>query len=302
MYDGKWAMVGQGGCSVARLALLLLGMSPAALAQEMGARSLGAGLTGRADGGDSGAAGLNVAAVSLAPTYDVVAGIGFGPNKLFMQRAFAMDSRTSMVTMGAGYYHEADVTVLSGSDLPGWKTPEDELLNPTDHQGVGIAFAYPFLSRRMSVGATARYDWRVGERTGKQSDFNFGVTAAGRPIDTLTLALGFRNALLLGYPDSQRELDAAVRWAPGPFLGLEMDGVVPVEKEVEWSGARLGSGAEVGIAALLAIRAGWSTSAGQHDLTAGLGLSSEHAALDYGIRIGLGDVQLWHAVDLKVMF
>lgn len=273
------------------------------MAQDLGARSLGAGMTGLADGNDAGAMGLNVAAIAMGPHYDVVAGVGFGPNSRFLLRAFAMDSRTSMVTMGAGYYRATDVTALSGSDLPGWKTEGDEMLNPTEHQGVTAALAYPFLSRRISLGVSGRYDWREGERTGKQSDFNVSFMAAGRPLESLTLAFGFRNALLLGYPDTRRELDAGIRWDPGPFLGLEVDGSLPMEEQADWSSARLSAGANLGLADLLSLRAGWSTAGGTQDVTAGLGFLSEHASIDYGIRFALGEeLQLYHAVDLKIMF
>lgn len=268
-----------------------------------GAEGMSAGMTGRADAGDSGQMGENIAATSLVPAYNVTAGVGFGPEKLFVVRGMAVDSRTSMVTMGAGYERYTDTTTLSGADLPGWKSPTDDLLNPTEHQNVRVAVAYPFLSHHLSIGVTGRYDWRDGERTGKESSFNFGFQAAGRPLETLTLAVGFRNALLNGYADTYRSMDAGVRWDPGPFLGLEADGMVPVGTDADWNNARLGVGARVGIAEVVSLSAGWSTQSSIQDFTSGIGFYSEHAALSYGIRFHLTDpLQLWHAIDLKLMF
>jgi hypothetical protein len=293
MHVGKWAILGAVG---------FLGQS-SAYAQELGARSLGAGETGRANSSDPGSLMRNVAAGSLDPRYDVLAGAGFGPDKTFHLHSMALDSRTSRVTMGLRWYRTTDTLALQGDDLPGWKDPADALLDPAEHQGVGLVFAYPLLDRRLSFSISGGYDWKIGERSGNSAGFNFGAGAAGKPLPSLTLAAGFHNMLLNEFDRTPRELDGGIRWAPGDFLGVEVNGAVPVEKSLLWQEARLGAGVEVGIVKLVGLRGGYLLDSGEHNVTAGVSLLSEYAAIDYGLQFALGDeLHLWHAIDLRVFF
>jgi hypothetical protein len=273
----------------------------------LGARSTGAGLTGLADPLDAALLQRNLAALSLIPHYDVVAGIGFGPDSLFVTRAAAMDSRTSVVTLGVSWYRFTDKLELSGADLPGWQIPGSSLLNPSEHWGLGLGFAYPFLDRRFSLGMTGRYDWQEATETGKASGWNLGLVIAAAPIEGLTLAFGARD-LIPGYRDTTRSMDLGARWSVGgtgnSAVALEVDATLPWIEAPDWSKARLGAGATLGIVQAIFLRGGWLVEGANHDLTLGLGFGSEHASIDYGVRLGVGEEELpvWHALDLRVMF
>ena len=291
------------------ISLLVCGLLLApseAHAEDRGARSLGAGGTGLADPMDTAVASQSVAAISLLPRYDISTGLGLGPDKRFHLQAVAVDSRTSIVTLSASWYRTMDQLPLIGSDLPGWQLPDETLSNLTEHQGLSLGLAYPFMERRASIGLGGRYDWRNSEQTGKQKDWNLSAFAAARPIDILTLAFTAQNLLRSGYPDLQRNLELGARLAPGPYLGLEVDGMVPLEEALLWDDARIGVGASIGIVELIALRGGWQQQAGTQDMTLGISLLSERASLDYGVRIAIGEGPgsrgVWHGVDLRVFF
>ena len=271
----------------------------------LGARSLGRGGTGLADGEDAGAAGVNVATVSLADRYDLVAGGVRGPDDTWIGRIAAVDSRTSVVTLGATYTYKADDVPPTGDALPGWIVAGDEIDNPATHQGLSIGIAYPFLERKFSVGFTGRYDWLASENEGNASAFNFGASIAGKPADSLTLALSVQNVLDLDYVDTRRLVDIGARWQPGPYLALEGS------LRTEWMGNPFEEslaehvGIDLFAVKWLALRGGWQHENGQHQVGGGIGLISDKAAIDYGIsgELGTADpVRLWHGVDIRIHF
>lgn len=274
-----------------------------AWAEGAGARALGRGGAFRADPGDAAAAPINLAAVATEPRYDVYGGVGFGPDSLFDLRAGAVDSRTSPVTLAAGYRRTTDDVVPTGDALPGWKLPDEELDNPTRHEGVHLGLAAPLLNRRLAIAAVTRYDWRESQELGKDSAFNVGVSVAGKPVPTLTVAVGARDLIDVGYPDTARTGDLAVRWDLGPYVGLAGDVVTPLD--ADWAFGRLGwhAGADASLIDWLTLRAGYARDGGENEVGAGLGIVSKKATLDYGARVALGDdLRSWHAIDVRVLF
>jgi hypothetical protein len=284
------------------IAAMGLGWAVPASAEELGARSMGRGGVGRADAADVGGEAENLAALSLVPRYEIVAGAELGPDARFLLRSNAVDSRTSKVTLGAGYQRLTDNVPPTGDALPGWKLPGEELENPTSHQGVHLGLAVPFLDHRLAIAAHTRFDWRSSDLEGDDNAFNFGFSVAGRPLPTLTLAAGARD-LLGGYADTTRSADLSVRYDPGPYLGIEADVTTPLEGT--FTADRLGvhAGFDVGAVKWLALRGGWYMDEGTHFATAGIGLISEQATLDYGVRVQLDDpARNWHGLDLRVSF
>lgn len=285
-------------------ALLLLVPLPAGATELTGARAAGRGGVGLANPSDVGEIDTNVAAVALSERYDLVAGGTYGPDDTWMGRVAAADSRTSVVTLGASYTYRVDDVAPPLSALPGWVLADDEITNLTAHQGFALGIAYPFLDRRLSIAATGRYDWRDSEQEGSSDGFNFGVSAAGKPSEAVTVALGINNALDLGYPDIERTVDLGVRWEPGPFLGLE------AVLRTEWMGdpfeESIGEhvGVDVGLTQWLRLSGGWQHDGGLHTVGGGLSLVSDKADLDYSLQgeVDTDPGRLWHTLDLRVHF
>lgn len=285
-----------------------LGASPAHAgtveSDEMGARALGRGGVGRADGADASAEQFNLAAVSLTPSYSMFAGAELGPDGRFLARAGAVDSRTSPVALGAGYRWRVDNVPPTGSELPGWAPADgDALDNPTGAHRVHLGVALPFLQKRLSLAVHTRFDWWTSELSGDSNAFNLGFSVAGRPVPSLTVAAAARNLLTTDDTRTTREVDLGVRFAPGPYLGLEMDVVAPIAPGLDVDTFGWHAGADISATTWLALRGGWSRFAGAHHAHAGLGLVSEKATLEYGIKVRLDAPERnWHALDLRVNF
>lgn len=281
---------------------LALSASPA-FASDMGARATARGGVGLADGGDAAGEAQNLAAVALDPRYVLYAGAALGPDGYFLARGGAVDTKTSVVALGAGYTRLADNVPPTGADLPGWKDPDAELGNPTTWQRVHVGLAVPMLDRRLSIGASGRYDWRTSAITGDAEAFNFGVSVAGRPAEMLTLAVGGRNLLGGNYARVTREVDLAARFTPGPNFGLEADISAPADADFALDRFRWRAGLDVGVIDWLALRGGWSLEGTTHFASAGLGLVNEKVVLDYGVKVQLDDpARNWHGLDLRVNF
>lgn len=277
--------------------------APGGAAEDMGARALGRGGTGRADGADVAGEEVNLAASALTPQYILFAGGEIGPDGRLLARGGAVDSRTSVVALGAGYRYFVDDVPPTGAELPGWKPAGAELTNGGAHQRVHLGLAVPLLERRLSFAGQARYDWGKTELAGEQSAFNFGFSVAARPIESLTFALGARNLLLAGYPHVQREVDLSARFDPGKYVGVEVDVVAPVVGAFDVADFQWRAGADLPVTPWLTLRGGWSMDAGVHSAHAGLALVSEKATLDYGVKVRLDDPSRnWHGVDLRVNF
>lgn len=299
MHSGKLSALMPLACFTALL------LPAAARADDwVGARGAGRGGTGLADASDVGAAATNVATLSLGERYDLSAGGVAGPDSTWMGRIAAVDSRTSIVTLGATYSYRSDDVAPPSSALPGWSILGQQVTNLTSHQGVTLGLAYPFLSRRMAVGLTGRFDWRASEQEGDAEAFNFGASLAARPWDPLTLALSVQNVLDLGYPDTRRLVDLGVRWELGKYLAFEG------QLRTEWMGDPFAEslaehlGVDVGVTSWLHLGAGWQHEDGDHRVGGGLSLVSEKAELDYSLtgEIGADPARLWHGVDLRVHF
>lgn len=295
-----------GGAGPGAVGIAVAGELSGGPLEDRGARSLGAGGTGLADPADTAVGSQSVAALSLFPRYDASAGVGLGADGYLHLQATAVDTRTSQVSLAATWYRSADQAPVTGAAMPGWKIPGDELLDPTSRQGVTAALAYPFFDRRGSVGIGGRYDWRESALSGKQAAWNLSLSAAARPVDLLTVAFTAHNLIEQGYPELGRSVELGARLAPGPYLGLEVDGALPVDSEARWDQARLSVGGSVGVVELLALRAGWSLQRdggdGVRAASAGISLLSERASLDYGLHIPLGGGSLQHGLDLRLFF
>jgi hypothetical protein len=279
-----------------------------AAADAPGARRVGRGGAALADTGDGGNVSENVATASLLERYELVGGGGLGPNATWWTRITAVDSRTAPVTLAAGYYHQEDNVPPTGDLQPGWKIPGNALSNVSIHQGFFVAAAYPFLKRRLSLGIEGQWDWLDSERSGSLDKPNFGASLAGKPTEQLTLAASAKDLLDLGYPDSARSLSAGARWDPGPYLGLEVAGVMALDDPDTFDTATelaFHGGADVHVVEWLALRAGYALEIQHHFVGAGIGLvATGKAAVDYGMKVQLDADAFtsWHVLDLRVNF
>lgn len=293
MWRGKQASAIGVGLLLARVAQ----------AEEGGARALSVGQTGYANPGDVATLPLGLAATSLQSRYEVYSGVGFGADHRFLLRVGAVDSRTSALTLGAMYSRLTDNVPPTGAALPGWKPAGVTLEDPTEHDAVHLALAYPMLDRRLSVGWGGRYDWRISDLSGTDSAFNFGFSAAGQPVQSVTLAGGIYNLLENGYSDTERSFALGVRWDPGPYLGVEGAATAPLTEEGGWDAVEWHIGASVGIAEAWHLNGGFFNDGALSYATGGLAIVTPKADLDYGMKIAIQEpARNIHEIDVRIRF
>lgn len=269
--------------------------------EDLGARATGSGMVGVANPNDIGALRLNLATASLAERYELYTGAELGPMGHLGLRAGAMDSRTGPVAFGLGYRRLTDKEWLKSGEKPGWKADGETFQNPTEHSGLYAGLAYPFANRRGSAAVDARYDWYTSDLLDQDAAFNFGISAAFRPADTVVLAAAIDNLLENDFRDTERELRLGARWDAGTYFGIEGDALAPVTTTWDWKQVEWRAGANVGVAEFLSIHAGYANDATLSWVTGGLGFMSEKCDLDYGMRVRLDEP--WHNVhtlDLRI--
>lgn len=282
---------------------MILALLPLSVATELGARALGRGGVGFADTGDPAGEQLNLAVASLSPRYTMFVGAELGPDARILLRGGAMDSRTAAFAMGGGYRWISDDVLPDVDGLPGWRVPAEALENPAIRQGAHIGVGVPFLERRLSLAAHARYDWMTSALNGKDDAFNFGFSVASAPIDGLAVAVGVFNLLDTGYDRVSREGHVGVRYAPVEVVGIEVDAEVPVDASIAFATLALRAGVDVQPIEWLALRAGWALESENHFVAAGIAFTSERASIDYGVRVRLDRPERnWHALDVRVEF
>lgn len=283
-------------------ALCLTGARDAA-AQELGARALGRAGAGRADPHDVAALSANLAAVATEKRYDVYAHSALGPDGYLGLGAGAVDSRTSVVSLGGGYTRISDTAPPVDDELPGWKPPDDTLEDLTVRQGVHLGLAVPVMDRRLGVAVTGRYDWSASAISGEATGFNLGVGVAARPWEWLSVAAGARDVFTTDYAGHARSADLAVRWMPDDALGLEVDVVAPLDAKFDAGHMSFQGGADALLTKWLVLRAGGAWDGGVTAAAGGLGLLHDKAALDYGFRVPFANPKRSvHALDVRVLF
>lgn len=271
--------------------------------EDIGARATGSGMTGVANPNDIGAIRLSLATASLTERYELYTGAELGPNGHFSLRSGAMDSRTSTVALALGYRRLTDAESLGGSERPGWKTEGQSFENPTEHQGLFGGIAYPFLPGKGALAFDARYDWYDSDLVGKDGAFNFGVSAAFKVASVLTLAAAMGNLLETDFRDTQRELRVGARWDAGTYFSVEGNALAPVSDSWSWQNVDWRLGSNVGFAKFLSLHAGYANNHTRSWVTGGLGLISEKADLDYGMRVRIDQPRNnVHTLDLRLRF
>jgi len=235
-----------------------------------------------------------VAALALEPRYDLRGDGWLAPGGWSGFKVSGLDSRTSQVALGVSYSwaRNADMA-LSSSELPGWQLPDEseENLAVTHHLSAGLAATDA--QRRFSFGLQGGYWWRRAALAGDGGGWRLGASAAARPHETLTVALGGGLALAVTEPRGIEDLpwlEGGLRWQPDQDLALLLDGWLPLR---DTDGLDFSLGGEWSVASLVPFRVGWHRAAGdvRHSLGTGLGLNSDALNLHYGLWLDLGPMQ-----------
>lgn len=276
-----------------------------------GATALANGGAARGDTTDFANIQLAPAVLALLPQY-LVDGEGFvHPDGVRGFQVGAMDSKTSPVTFGLSYrYGQQDDFPVESEDLPGWKQEGTSIENAAAAHTVVGAAALATQDRRFAVGVGGQYWNRATTLAGDGYGFRATANVAARPVDEFSIALG--GAVPIADEGAQglegtAWVDGGLRWAPSEYVALSGDVLVPLPEP-----ALAGS---LGLALLptdtVPIRFGLYHASAESvtGLTAGLSVTSDTAALDYGLRLDVvpgseatESLPDWHRLGLRIWF
>ncbi len=277
---------------------LLLGFSVDVRAEP---EVLGADLT--AMGGVSLAADESNASITtnpgllgLNPRYDFSAQFGVGPTSGLHWAAGGMDGRTSeYIALGFMYAGDRWEPPLRTDELPGWWEVGEPIPNMKRQHDFMLSLATPIVRDKLAFGLGGYVTTYNNDRNGKGTTGNLDAGLGWKVSDYITVGASGNNLLPFD-PLSQRPLTAGggVRFH-GPVGAFEVDGGYI---DGAGNGAPVFGAAGFELAPKSGrIRGGYRYEGltSQSILTAGLGLSTEGGALEYGIDIPLGGG--WSAIS-----
>ena len=161
--------------------------------------------------------------------------------------------------------------------MPGWIEPGVELLNPKVTHGIQGAGGLRLLQGNLAIGGSVQYLRRDSELGGEESDFNLGVSAAGRLAEGVVLAASGRHLIPEG--ETPMRLELGLYWSAVPSFLLALDA------GLEEGEALAAAGVDIGVAEVLRFRGGYRFHGEEQRLGLGLGLLGEGTRLDYAIEL-----------------
>lgn len=272
------------------------------------AAAQGMGMTSRSSLEDGGAVYTAPATIWLNAGFDVSGGVRFGSSGGRLFQASALDAQTGPVGLGLQWYgHDEDLTP-SKDDLPGWKKPGESFENPTQTSVFAASLATGGVHHLFSYSAGVRYYTREAPVTGEESELNAVVSIGAVLQDQLILTLTAENLIpQSGFDGAPLAVGTGTRWQPTESFAIAVDTLTDLESKDDGMVTSPMVGAEYRIRGVVPVRLGWTRDAvlEQSYATAGLGVASEQAGLEYGARLELdgGDsARHWHGVSLRASF
>lgn len=266
---------------------------------------LGMGRVGLASSAENAAITLNPGLLPLRVRYDFQGQFRYGPDGGMTWGASAVDGRTSpKIAGGIAYCGDRSEPPLRVSELPGWAEPDAEIPNVKRHHDVALGIGVPFADRKVGFGIGANVGYFDNDRQGSGWLVDGYVGLGVHPVEPLTIGLSLRDFLPLEtVEDRPLELGGGVRFDAKHGPSLEGDAIW-LPDSTDDVPLTFAAGIDGGFDAL-GLRAGWRRDGltGDHAVTAGLGIGSEGAALEYAVLVplidGLGLEDTVHQLSLR---
>ena len=218
----------------------------------------------------------NAAAMMLEPGFYSFTEVGWGQG-WGLGEAVREVRLDGSVGASLGYYRAQSNLPPTPEEMPGWTEPGVELLNPKVSHGIHGAGGIQLVQGYLTVGGSLKLLRKESELGGEESDFNLGVSAAGRLAEGVVLAASGRHLLPEG--EEAMRLELGLYWSALPNFLLALDAGL---EEGEALGA---AGVDLGLAEALRLRGGYRFHGSEQRLGLGLGLLGEGTRLDYALEV-----------------
>jgi len=247
------------------------------------------------------------AMTTMAPRYDLAAGFRLGPDRVRLTQIEALDSSKGAYSMGVAFLWETANRAMDPSELPGWSLPDEDFSEVRTHYTLlAVGGGYSWLDRKVSLGASVI---RMSESSSLgESARSYEATAslAARPVEPLYLVVSVENLVPDTDLDAPLKVSGGIRGLPDEIVAIEADLEVDLESRAPDPAVSYMAGLEVFAGEQVPLRVGY-----RHDAlldaeqgTAGVGITSEEASLDYGVRVSFDVDQTlaWHGVAARLTF
>jgi hypothetical protein len=231
------------------------------------------------------------ASLALRSRYDVAGAGGIGGQQGLSWQAGAVDSTAGPIALGVGMWRHADSTTATGMDMPGWRTPDDDLINPAQDTRVAGALAMTDVGRMVAVGASFIYDYGHTRFGGEGRQVHAVASAAARVAEGWRISGGIGGLGLWATDGAERHakpmLLLGLSGEPVAGLSLGFDATRTLADE---AAMELRTGVEGYVVPKFCLRAGAAWDGTDVELGAGLGFGGRTAGWDLGARLVPADL------------
>ncbi|HMV66332.1 MAG TPA: hypothetical protein PKA64_05740 [Myxococcota bacterium] len=275
--------------------------------EHASANVAGMGGSSVADPTDLTAIRTNPAAVGLTERYDIQALFGVSNGRDLRWGIAAGDSRTNdRVSFGLAYMGGLTRPPFLPEELPPFAVTGEEPENKKQRHDIELSLSVPLLDRRLAFGLGGNLLIYNQTWNGKGVTGNLAAGVAARPIDELSLGIGFRDLLPIAeQPDRPATMNVGARGGVEDIVVASGELGYRLEKgEGSPLTGRLGV---QGTIDFVQARAGWTWDGPlqTHLVTWGIGASADAGSIDYAMQIpvnqpGLRFADLIHTLTITL--
>jgi len=199
----------------------------------------------------------------------------------------AYDAQTSKVGFGLFWSRDSRSVVPKNEELPGWREVDEEFDNHITSSVLAMTIGGGGIHNLFGAGLGVRYFYRSTKLGGVEHAVTLSPSVATVVQEELYLTLTAENVIPTNQPDSPVAIGTGTRWQPSNRFAIAFDSLTDftsVSGEVRFTPM---VGAEVRIANVVPIRAGWTRN-GVDDsqwVTGGIGVENESVGLSYSLQM-----------------
>lgn len=199
----------------------------------------------------------------------------------------AYDAQTSKVGFGLFWARDSRGVVPKNSELPGWREVDEEFDNHITSSVLAATIGGGGVHHLFGAGLGIRYFYRSTKLGGVEHAVTLSPSVATVLQEELYLTLTAENVIPTNQLDSPLAIGTGTRWQPSNRFALAFDSqtdFTSVAGEVRFTPM---VGAEVRIANVVPVRAGWTRNGVNETqwVTGGIGIENETVGLSYSLQM-----------------
>jgi hypothetical protein len=314
-------------------AIVILFISPQVFAEEASSQAVDLAMAGSSKANLDSFSGIRQASATIAllSRYQVAVSGELATGVDWKAEAAALDSNTGPVSLGLMFQYSNGDAVVQGDALPGWRLPDETLVQSHTDVLFGAGTAVSFNNRQYALGVGAFYIGKTINREDRiynksafelwqerndidesevysSHQLELNTSAAAKFLDQIVVTAGANDLLAVS---EARYFFAACRWSPldmpingsyNSYGGVEID----LETMLNDDGFGLhflGLSGDLPIGGKVKVRSGYRYDFNllEHVPAMGFGLDNGSYSIDYGAQLRFGEELIQqHAIGVRV--